>query len=96
MNIQEFGRLLQRQGDLARAQSTQERALAIFEKVLGPEHHYMAAGLHDLACLRLDQGDLAGARPLIERALALTKLSLAYAPARLKVAVGLDLFIAGP
>jgi tetratricopeptide (TPR) repeat protein len=67
--IQEFVGLLQRQGDLARAQSTQERALAIFEKVLGPEHLYTAICLHYLACLHLDQSDLPGARPLVERAL---------------------------
>ena len=46
-----------------------ERALAIKEKVLGPEHPDTAAGLDNLANLLYSQGDLAGARPLLERSL---------------------------
>ena len=48
-----------------------ERALAIREKVLGPEHPDTAMSLNNLAVLLQDQGDLAGARPLFERALAI-------------------------
>jgi Tfp pilus assembly protein PilF len=48
-----------------------ERALAIYEKVLGPEHLHTAESLANLALLLEDQGDLAGARPLFERALAI-------------------------
>ena len=47
-----------------------ERALAIYEKVLGAEHPNTATTLSNLALLLQDQGDLAGARPLHERALA--------------------------
>jgi tetratricopeptide (TPR) repeat protein len=46
-----------------------ERTLAIYEKVLGPEHPDTAMSLNDLASLFKAQGDLAGARPLFERAL---------------------------
>jgi tetratricopeptide (TPR) repeat protein len=48
-----------------------ERALAIREKVLGPEHPDTATSLICLALLLQTQGDLAGSRPLYERALAI-------------------------
>jgi tetratricopeptide (TPR) repeat protein len=47
-----------------------ERALAIREKALGPEHPLTAASLNNLGRLLRDKGDLAGARALFERALA--------------------------
>ena len=59
------------QGELAAARPLFERALAIYEKVLGPEHPYTAASLNNLASLLQAQGDLAAARPLFERALAI-------------------------
>jgi hypothetical protein len=45
-----------------------ERALAIREKVLGPEHPFTANSLSNLALLLRDQGELAGVRPRFERA----------------------------
>jgi tetratricopeptide (TPR) repeat protein len=48
-----------------------ERALAIFERVLGPEHPTTALGLNNLALLLKEQGDYKGAQPLYERALAI-------------------------
>jgi tetratricopeptide (TPR) repeat protein len=48
-----------------------ERALAIFEKALGPEHPNTATSFNNLANLLQDQGDFAGARPLYEGALAI-------------------------
>jgi tetratricopeptide (TPR) repeat protein len=51
-----------------------ERALAIYEQVLGPEHPETASSLHNLALLLQAQGDLAGARPLFERALAIDEV----------------------
>jgi len=48
-----------------------ERALAVHEQVLGPEHPHTALSLNNLARLLQDQGDLAGARPLLERVLAI-------------------------
>ena len=56
---------------IAQARPLYERALAIREKVLGPEHPDTATSLNNLAFLLQDQGDLAGARPLSERALAI-------------------------
>ena len=44
-----------------------ERALAIREKALGPEHPDTATSLDHLASLLQAQGDLNGARPLVER-----------------------------
>jgi Tetratricopeptide repeat len=46
------------------ARSLSERALAISEKVLGPEHPFTAASLNNLALLLKDQGYPAAARPL--------------------------------
>ena len=46
-------------------------ALAICEKVLGPEHPDTATSLNSFAGLLRDGGDLAAARPLYERALAI-------------------------
>ena len=53
-----------------------QRALAINEQVLGPEHADTAASLSDLASLLHAQGDFAGARPLLERALAIDEKML--------------------
>jgi tetratricopeptide (TPR) repeat protein len=53
-----------------------ERALAIREKALGPEHSDTAESLNDLALLLHAQGDLAAARPLFERALAIQEKAL--------------------
>ena len=68
--------LLQAQGDLAAARPLFERALAINEKALGPEHPDTATSLNNLASLLQAQGDLAGARPLLERALAIREKAL--------------------
>jgi tetratricopeptide (TPR) repeat protein len=59
-----------------------ERALAIREKVLGPEHPDTAMSLNNLASLLYEQGDLAGARPLYERALAIRQKVLGSDHAR--------------
>lgn len=48
-----------------------ERALAIREKVLGPEHPYVAELLNNLAELHREQGDYGRATPLYQRALAI-------------------------
>jgi tetratricopeptide (TPR) repeat protein len=48
-----------------------ERALAVYEKVLGSAHPETATCLNNLAHLLQAQGDLAGARPLFERVLAI-------------------------
>jgi tetratricopeptide (TPR) repeat protein len=53
----------------ASARPLLERALAIHEKVRGPEHTDTAMNLNNLASLLKAQGEFAAARPLFERAL---------------------------
>ncbi|MCI0599607.1 MAG: tetratricopeptide repeat protein [Beijerinckiaceae bacterium] len=63
-----------RHGALAaygQARPLQERALAITETALGPEHPDTAASLNNLAALLSSHGNYASARPLQERALAI-------------------------
>ena len=64
-----FGYYLRMSGDLAGARPYYERALAIFERVLGPEHPDTAASLNNLGQLLQDLGDLTGARAYLKRAL---------------------------
>ncbi len=52
------------------------RALAIREKVLGPEHPELVRSLNDLAGLYLAQGDYARAEPLYARALGIREKAL--------------------
>ena len=70
-SLYDFANLLHGQGDLAGAQPLYERALVIYDKVLGPEHPDTMASLNNLANLLHSQGDLEGARRLIERSLAI-------------------------
>ncbi|TAK20411.1 MAG: tetratricopeptide repeat protein [Chloroflexota bacterium] len=65
--------LLDARGDYAGARLYSERALAIREKALGPEHPDTATSLNNLALLLQAQGDFAAARPLYERALAINE-----------------------
>ncbi len=51
-------------------------ALAIREKLLGPDHPEVAASLDTLADLLVDNADYAGARPLYERALQIRERTL--------------------
>ena len=71
MSLNNLAVLLRAQGDLAGARPLYERALAIREKVLGPEHPDTARASTTSPVLLQAQGDLAGARPLYERALAI-------------------------
>jgi len=58
-------------GDLVGARPYYERALAIWEKILGPEHPDTARSLNNLGFLLQAHGDLVGARLYYERALAI-------------------------
>jgi len=60
-------------GAYARARPLYERALAIREKRLGPNHPDTAETLNNLALLLRDEGNHAAARPLLERALAINE-----------------------
>jgi len=63
-------------GAYAYAQLVLERALAVREQALGPDHPDTAASLHNLAVVLQAQGDLAAARPLYDRALAIREQAL--------------------
>ena len=76
-SLDNLGILLQTLGDPAGARPLHERALAIREKALGPEHPGTATSLNNLAKSLLLKGDLTGARPLYERALAIGGKTLA-------------------
>ncbi len=56
--------------ELAAARPYYARALAVREKVLGPEHPDTAQSLNNLGTLLHAQGELAAARRYLERALA--------------------------
>jgi tetratricopeptide (TPR) repeat protein len=60
-------------GVYSEARPLLERALAIREKMVGPEDPGTATSLHNLASLLHSQGDLTGARPFYERALAINE-----------------------
>ena len=62
--------------DLADVRPYYERALAIYERVLGPEHPKTASSLSNLGSLLDAQGDLAGARPYFERAFQILRMRL--------------------
>jgi len=66
-----LGRHLDRLGAYATAQPYLERALALRERVLGPDHPDTATSLNNLAYLYQSQGSYDAARPLYDRALAL-------------------------
>ena len=59
------------QGRYAEAEPLYQRALAIREEKLGPEHLYVALTLHNLALLYQNQRKYAEAEPLYQRALAI-------------------------
>ncbi len=58
-------------GTIREALFLTERALAIFEVGLGPEHPYVAGALNNLGDLSVELGDLAAAQRAHERALAI-------------------------
>jgi tetratricopeptide (TPR) repeat protein len=65
-----LGELLEVQGNLSEARPLYERALAIKEKVLGPDHPDTAYSAGRLAIVLQMQGNFVEARVLYERALA--------------------------
>jgi tetratricopeptide (TPR) repeat protein len=74
--LSDFGILLCVQCHLAQARTVAERALAIKEKTLGPDHWMTATSLNNLAVVLTSQGELAAARPLRERSLAIFEKTL--------------------
>ena len=64
------------QGRFAQAEETGRRALGIFRRVLGPEHHEVAATLNSLAGAAARQGRLEEAQRLLEETLAISEKAL--------------------
>ena len=71
-----LGRHLDRVGAYALAQPYLDRALALRERGLGPQHPQTAISLNNLAELYRAQGNYAAVRPLYERALAMSERGL--------------------
>ncbi|MCB8977790.1 MAG: tetratricopeptide repeat protein [Ardenticatenaceae bacterium] len=72
----ELGYHIRAVGDSAGARPFYERALAIREKALGPDHPDTALSLNNLGALLDSMGDLPAARPFYERALAIREKAL--------------------
>jgi tetratricopeptide (TPR) repeat protein len=71
-----LGHSLRLLGDYAGAQPAYERALALHERLLGPDHPDVARSLYDLANLYRDRGHYREAEPLYQRALAIQERGL--------------------
>jgi len=71
------GLYLWRRAEYTEAQQWLQRALAIRQSLVGPDHLDTAHALWSLALVTLDQGDLSTARSLHERALAIRESHLA-------------------
>lgn len=67
---------LYRDGEYTEGTRVAERALAMFERALGPDHPDVATFLNNLAGLYLAQGRYADAEPLYKRALAMRETAL--------------------
>ncbi|RME56738.1 MAG: tetratricopeptide repeat-containing protein, partial [Deltaproteobacteria bacterium] len=76
LTLNNLALLLHEEGDYVAARPLYERALAIWEKALGPDHPNVATVLNNLAFLLKVQGDYVAARPLYERALAIREKAL--------------------
>jgi tetratricopeptide (TPR) repeat protein len=74
--VNQFGLFLLARAEYAQAEPMFRRALAIYEKALGPEHPDVATSLNNLAELYHDQGQYGKAEPLHERALAIHEKAL--------------------
>jgi serine/threonine-protein kinase len=70
------GTVLLRAGKYAEARVAYERALALRERALGPDHPDTAATLHNLATLMCAADDCPAARVAMERAVAISERSL--------------------
>ncbi|MGD0009424.1 MAG: FxSxx-COOH system tetratricopeptide repeat protein [Terriglobia bacterium] len=70
------GYYLHRRARFSDAEPLYQRALMIFEKVLGPEHPNVATSLNNLAAVHHDQGKYAQAEPLYQQALAVREKAL--------------------
>src|SRR5262249_5022058 len=74
--LNEAGLYLSERGQYPEVLPLYQRALAICEKALGPEHPDTATSLNNLAGLYQDQGNYDKALPLFQRALAISEMVL--------------------
>ncbi len=70
------GLFLLRKGQYGDAKAVHERAVAIAERVWGPDHPEVATPLNDLGLVLREMGELPGARAVYERALAIREKAL--------------------
>jgi tetratricopeptide (TPR) repeat protein len=75
-SLNQFAMLYWSTGRLAAAEPLLERAIAILEKALGPEHPDLAMSLNNLAGLYQATGRYAEAEPLYQRAIAIAEKAL--------------------
>ena len=75
-SLNDLAAVYKRQGKYTEAEPLYYRALAIWEKTLGPEHAYFAAGLNNLALLCGAQGRHSQAELLYRRSLAIWEKTL--------------------
>ena len=86
--LNQIGLYLKARAEYAQAKKMYERALAIGEAALGPDHPHVADSLNNLGNVLREQGDLAGAKALLERALAIDEA--AFGPDHPDVAIDLN------
>jgi tetratricopeptide (TPR) repeat protein len=86
--VNKAGKINHEMGRYLEAQSFYEKALAIREKTLGPDHADVALSLNNLAALYHDEGQYAKAEPLLQRSLKI--LEKALGPDHPDVAVRLN------
>jgi CHAT domain-containing protein/Tfp pilus assembly protein PilF len=75
-SLNHLAELYRAKGEYARAEPLYQRALAIWEKALGPNHPNVAQSLNNLAALYRAKGEYARAEPLYQRALAIWEKAL--------------------
>ncbi|MCI0490795.1 MAG: tetratricopeptide repeat protein, partial [Blastocatellia bacterium] len=75
-SLNNLAELYHTKGDYAKAEPLYERALAIEEKALGPDHPSVATSLNNLSSLYESKGDYAKAEPLYQRVLAIREKAL--------------------
>ncbi|MDR3636353.1 MAG: CHAT domain-containing protein [Isosphaeraceae bacterium] len=71
-----LGMALYTQNQYVEAEGHYKRAMAIWERYVGPEHHLVAQCLNNLAVLYFEQGRYAEAEPLYRRNLAIEEKAL--------------------
>jgi CHAT domain-containing protein/Tfp pilus assembly protein PilF len=75
-SLNNLAEMYNEQGRYADAEPLLKRALAIYEKALGPDHLDVGTSLNNLAFLYYAQGHYADAEPLFKRALAIREKAL--------------------